>query len=144
MMKQFFFLIMIACLFHSCVEKTSSWSIDKAVQVKLNESEIVLRSMPRRLRVIDDSTVVMITNHQQLSLYNLFTGNNIGNFSASGIHFDSLVDITYNEYYKGRRHYIYDSANAGGVTEGTYQMSDYAQNKGKYYIYLSCETEVKY
>lgn len=139
-----FFLVIGICLLCSCARETVSWSLGDPVSIEMDESQLIMQSSPSQIRTINDSLVAMIINRSQLSFYNLYTGKNVKSFSARTLNFDSLLNVTYNDHYKGSRQYLYDSSSAGGLADAGYQMSAYYYTGELFYIYVNAQIEVKY
>lgn len=144
-MKWFhFFWVIVICFLCACTRETASWSAGDPMRVEIDESALIIQSTPSQIRKINDSIVAMVINRSQLALYDLYTGENVRSYSAEIINFDSLLNVTYNHQYKGRRQYVYDSSSAGGLTDGKYQMFTYYFTGAQFYIYVNAQVEVKY
>ena len=141
MKKSLFFVSLISLLLSSCGREEKSWTLSGPVRVPIDESKIVLQMFPLRIKKMDDSTVVMLTNRKQLGFYNFYTGKLIRSYSIQAFRFDSLLNVTFNKDYKNRREYICDTI---GINGDECQMGDYAYDNGKFYVYINCIAHVKY
>ena len=127
----------------ACAHKESDYNFEKIHSVKIDESKIVLSKFPSELTEINDSTVGVIAS-QKLSLYNIYSGRNIANFSAQTIKFDSLIRETFQKKYSGKREYNYDPASAGGLKGGNCQLTSFYYSNNAFYIYVNTLAQVKY
>lgn len=136
--------MMFAILLSACGKKNGSFILGEAVKTELDESKVVMNAIPKCLTLVNDSMAAMVCNRKYLSLFNIESGINLRNFSAENIRLDSLLNLTYNKYYEGKRVYLIDSAGSRDPEDGGFQMLNFSYDSGNYYVYLNGEVEVKY
>ncbi|HEY0029728.1 MAG TPA: hypothetical protein VGC65_03130 [Bacteroidia bacterium] len=143
-MKKLFYVTLVTCFLSACAQKTSNYNFESASSVKIDESKVVLTRFPSVLTEIDDSTIAAINSLRKLSIYNIYSGKNIANFTTEKIKFDSLIRETFQKKYEGRRQYIYDEATAGGLSEGNSQVLFFYYSDNTFYIYVNTLAQVNY
>ncbi|MGZ4034155.1 MAG: hypothetical protein ACXVPY_01265 [Bacteroidia bacterium] len=142
--KKIVFLFISIGFLGSCARKTDSYNFDNTNTVKVDESKTILSRYPTNLTEINDSVIAVINSAQKLSLYNIYSGKNTGNFSTEKIDFDSLIQHTFQKKYEGKRKYSYDRKSAGGLSSNNCQISAFDYSNNNFYIYVNTLSEISY
>ena len=95
MIKKIVYLFVITGFISACTHKTGNYIFENTIAVKVDESKLVLTRFPSQVETIRDSIIAMLNSYQKLSLYNIYSGKNIDNFSIHHINFDSLIHNTF-------------------------------------------------
>ncbi|MDQ3046669.1 MAG: hypothetical protein M3R27_03905 [Bacteroidota bacterium] len=143
-MKQIFSVFILSYFLGACTREVSTVSFQSSDSVAIDESSLVITRFPSSLKQVDDSILGMINNGQNLSLYNMYSGKNVRNFSTQKVNFDSLIQTTFQKQYAGKRIYMYDAATAGGLSDGNSQVLHFDHANDKFYIYVNTMANVDY
>lgn len=143
-MRKLIFLFILTYFPGGCAREVSTYSFENTDSVKVDESQTVLTRFPSGLKEISDSVVGMVNAGQKISLYNVYTGKNLLNFSTQLFNFDSLFKSTFQKHYEGKREYTYDAHSAGGLSHGNSQVLAFSYSDNTFYIYVNTLVEVKH
>ena len=128
----------------ACTHKTNNYYFGKTDSVKVDESKVVLTRFPSQIDEINDSVIGAINSYQKLSLYNIYSGKNIANFSTEKVNMDSLIQNTFQKKYTGEKKFIYDRKNAGGLSDGNAQVNLFQYSGNTFYIHVRTQAEIVY
>ncbi len=128
----------------ACTHKTTNYNFENASAVKVDESKLVLTRFPVQLEEINDSIVAAINSYKTVSLYNIFSGKNVANFSLININFDSLIQQTFQKKYEGERKYNYNKGAVAGLAGMGEKTGLFQYIHNKFYICVSVLSEVSY
>jgi hypothetical protein len=140
---KFFLSFLLIGFVSACSHKTDSYTFEKINAVKIDESKLVLTRYPSQIEEINDSIVATVNAYQSVSLYNIYSGANLLNFSTKNIQFDSLLLCTFQKKYSDTRKYTYNKYSEGLSGEGG-QVKSFQYSNHTFYIHISTMAEVKY
>lgn len=139
-----YFLLVFTFFSGGCSREKSEYTFKEMQAVEVDESKVVLTRFPNELKEINDSTIGTMNSGTHLSLYNIYTGVNIANFSTQFISFDSLITSTYRKKYLNKREYKYDVKMTAGMAGGNSQLLNFYYAENNFYVYVNTLVDVNY